>query len=590
LSHYLEPYGVAGHLAAEIARVPHVARMAGSDAGHLWHHWQFEALYDHVLRSAEVVIAGGSVAERARQRGVDPGRIADGGGFAVPEDLFCPDGPTLDLAALRADAAADPDFRDLLWGELEPGRPYFGVYGKLGESKGSFALLDALQRLKQAGLDIGLVALAHGQPKVERSFRSRARRLGLVDRILQIPFLPHWRVPELLRGCLAVCCLEQDFPIVFHTPIMPREILLCGACLVGSTEVIRKLRAYGRLVHGYGCVAIEDVDDIDLLSTRLADIARDPGPAAVVGARGREFARTLQQNVQFPQALERILETAVRPRSPRKKPADVEPVWTDNSRFKFTELAAGAIRKGDAPGRGERRAAARPHMDLARARDVLAALGQALDKGSVGLRPFVPAVWLEIAIAEAENEADRAVNAERSDPLFRLRMRRWAMREGDLAGLFPVRERGFRILRFDHDVSPYRDASGLADFPAVPLPGPSYILAFASCDSREQDPLLVDARTVRILELSNGTRTAHQIATQLHRQDRAAKRADCLEWIERLFVSGLLGLCDTPADPEAVVAHASAGGASRRPASRMAPSRRNSAAGRSRRLAKGDPR
>jgi glycosyltransferase involved in cell wall biosynthesis len=32
-SHYLEPYGVAGHLTAEIAGVPHVVRMAGSDRG-----------------------------------------------------------------------------------------------------------------------------------------------------------------------------------------------------------------------------------------------------------------------------------------------------------------------------------------------------------------------------------------------------------------------------------------------------------------------------------------------------------------------------------------------------------------------------
>src|SRR5438132_7994465 len=51
-SHYMEPYGVAGYLAAQMTGVPHVARMAGSDAGRLWHHPDFEALYDHVLRSA----------------------------------------------------------------------------------------------------------------------------------------------------------------------------------------------------------------------------------------------------------------------------------------------------------------------------------------------------------------------------------------------------------------------------------------------------------------------------------------------------------------------------------------------------------
>ncbi len=389
LSYYLEPYGVAGHLAAEIARVPHVVRMAGSDAGHLWPHPQMEALYDHVLRSADVVVAGGLVAERARQRGVEPGRVVDGGGFAVPDDLFRPDGPSLDLAAVRADADADPHFRKMLWGEFEPDRPYFGVCGKLGDNKVLFALLRALHRLKQDGLDVGLVALAHGQPKIERSFRLRARRLGLVDRILQIPFLPHWRVPEFIRGCLAVCCLEQGFEFVFHTPIIPQEILLCGACLVGSTEVIRKLRGYGRLVHGYGCVAIEDVDDIGLLSTRLADIARDPAPTTEVGARGRDFAHATRQNVRFPQTLERILRTAVRARSHGKKqPSEIKHDSTKNGRFKFTEMVAQAIEDDDAPRSDEPRVSARGPMNLVQAHEVLAAVERAINKG----QPQLPAL------------------------------------------------------------------------------------------------------------------------------------------------------------------------------------------------------
>jgi hypothetical protein len=94
--------------------------------------------------------------------------------------------------------------------------------------------------------------LATGRANVEERFRVRAQELGLIDRVLQIPFLPHWRVPEFLRGCLAVCRLEQNFPIGFHSPITPLEVLLYGACLVGSTEVIRKLGLNdSTLVDGY---------------------------------------------------------------------------------------------------------------------------------------------------------------------------------------------------------------------------------------------------------------------------------------------------------------------------------------------------
>lgn len=131
---------------------------------------------------------------------VDPGRIALGGGFVVPENVFTPLGPALDPTALTAEVEGDSAVGDATWGSLPAGLPYFGVYGKLGDSKGSFALLSVLARLKQDGVDVGLVALAHGRPPVERRFRATARDLGIADRVLQLPFLPNWRVPEFIRG------------------------------------------------------------------------------------------------------------------------------------------------------------------------------------------------------------------------------------------------------------------------------------------------------------------------------------------------------------------------------------------------------
>ena len=71
-------------------------------------------------------------------------------------------------------------------------------------------------------------SVAHGPEEVERNFRARARRLGLAEVVLQLPFLPHWRIPEFLRGCLAVCCLEQDFPI-WENKLYRERPLLCDA-------------------------------------------------------------------------------------------------------------------------------------------------------------------------------------------------------------------------------------------------------------------------------------------------------------------------------------------------------------------------
>jgi glycosyltransferase involved in cell wall biosynthesis len=552
-SHYLEPYGVAAHLAAQMTGAPHVARMAGSDAGRLWRHPQFEALYDHVLRSAEVVIAGGKVAERAIERGVGRDRIAYGGRFIVPEDLFTPAGPVLDLAAVRAEVEMDKDVRDLLWGDLTPGRPHFGICGKLGESKGSFALLAAMRRLKLAGLDVGLVALAHGQPAIERSFRSRARKLGLADRILQIPFMPHWRVPEFLRGCLAVCCLEQDFPIDFHTPIIPLEVLLCGACLVGSTEVIRKLPMYARLPHGYGCVAIEDVNDVEVLADRLAAIAEDPGPAAAVGARARSFACELQREGRSADMLEQVLEAAATPRgagwagyrTTEEKPAD-----TGEHRFPLTRLAAAVIAETNQSQAAEEAAVPRPIIDLARARQILAVVERRIGDGDTGLRRLVPAIEIDIAIAAAENEAATSHVSAEYDPLFRMRIQRWAMDKADLATMVPLRDPRLRVLKFDYDIADFMGVRTIPDLPEHPTPLCSYVVVFGYSESEQRNPLVIDGTSAQILRLSDGKRTASEIVMELDCTTGQSTETENLAWIESLFVHGLISLQDTRVSSE----------------------------------------
>src|SRR5262245_11113589 len=394
-SHYLEPYGIAGHLAAEIAQVPHVVRMAGSDAGRLWRHPQLEPLYDHVLRSATTVIATGMVAGRAVKHGIDPERIAAGGAFNVRPDLFCPNGPALDIAALRQQVELnDPELHEAFWGEFAADRPYFGIHGKLGEVKGSFALLAAMKQLKEMGVEIGLVAMAHGWPALENRFRSQANELGISDRILQIPFLPHWRVPEFLRSCLAVCCLEQNFPIAFHTPVVAREVLMCGACLVGSTEMIRKLPDCLRLPDAYGCVAVSDVQDVDALSAKLAAIVQDTEPVASVAARSRAFALATQAGVDACDRVEDLLERAVRKRIRPKQPPSAHSQVTDapdpltdvpDPRFPITKAAARVLVTDGIQVANTAHIPPNAPLDLPQARDILAAVERAVVAGDTNL-------------------------------------------------------------------------------------------------------------------------------------------------------------------------------------------------------------
>jgi glycosyltransferase involved in cell wall biosynthesis len=536
LSYYLEPYAVAGHLASEITGVPNIIRMAGSDAGRLWRQPQLEAVYDHVLRSAAFVVTGRAVAERATRRGIAPERIAALHGYPAPEELFVGDGPALDLAALRRDISADPDpaVRDLAWGGFAGDRPYFGVCGKLGLEKGTFSLLAALQRVTQAGLDVGLVVLGHGQVKyIETDFRAHAEAMGLADRILQLPFLPHWRVAEFMRGCLAVCCLEQDFPIVFHTPTIALETLLAGRCLVASTELVRKIPGYERLPNGYGCIALENVNDVDVLSRALIAIARDPEPTASVGARGRKFARATIRNSRYAEMLEKIVEAAAQRKPLAAPPSRSANAAPEPAEFPLTRLAAASLAAGGAPG---------PADTLAQARQVLAEIERGIAAGKTELAPLLPAIRLEITIAQAEQEL-AAQASPAIDPLYRLQTARWGIAAGDLERLCPATDAQLRVLSFDYDIAPYSRVRTLAELPPTPPPGSSHLVLFAGQKDQRRDSLLVDSLTARILSLSDGVRTASDIAELLQR-DEGQPPAKSLEWIEELFLSALLGLRD----------------------------------------------
>jgi glycosyltransferase involved in cell wall biosynthesis len=538
-SHYMEPYGVAGYLASKITGAPHVVRMAGSDAGRLWSHPQFETLYDHILRSAAVVISGGSVGQRAIERGVNPGRIVLGGGYALPEALFTPGGPVIDPESLKGELASTNEDNSF-WGGLTGDGNYFGVYGKLGETKGSFALLAAIHQLKLAGVYIGLVAMAHGKPEVERRFRQTAQELGITDRVLQIPFLPHWRVPEFLRSCLAVCCLEQDFPIRAHTPMVAREVLLCGRCLVTSAELHHKLPDYDQLPSGYGCVAVENVNDIDELAQHLADIANDPDPAVAVGARGREFACQLERQSDFPRGLEKILAAAAARRRIAATPLrSKRPSVAPDEPFQLTRLCADALRKAVAriglPQKGP--------IDLTKARAIHAATKEAAAKGTTNLRALVQAIEVEIAVAEAQQAVEHQLNGQQGKAFVRLDIRRWAVGLNDFAELRPMRDPRLRVIEFEFDAAQYLGARKVENFPTTATMQPSYMAVFAPDDDRRREPLLLGNATARILQLCEGSLTCLQVANRSKSEFRSSID-QCLGWIEDLFRGGLIGLCD----------------------------------------------
>jgi glycosyltransferase involved in cell wall biosynthesis len=315
-SYYLEPYGVAAHLAARWTGVPHVTQHAGSDRTRLLAHPDLSAAYKEVLRAADAVIANPGTIEGF---GVEPARVAQLRPAGLPAAFTDPDTPVMDLGATIAAAAAAGHPWVTNTAPLPTDRATFGIYGKLSEYKGSYDLLDALVAARSAGHDFNLVVMSGGFQR-ER-YLAAIGTAGLADRTWTLPFLPHWRVPEFLRALTAACFLERRFPVAIHTPGIPREVLTVGTCLVMSREVADKQRFRDLLRQGENGYVVEEPSDVAELSGVLGAIAADPAAARVVGKAGQELMTGAASDHGLAVAYAELFERAIARRAAPAAPA-----------------------------------------------------------------------------------------------------------------------------------------------------------------------------------------------------------------------------------------------------------------------------
>jgi glycosyltransferase involved in cell wall biosynthesis len=290
--YYLEPYAMAGYLASQWTGVPYGIRHAGSDIGSLFQSPELQTAYRQIMLAADYVVATPATFRRFLHLGVEKDRLYLPSRSSLPTAYFSPDTAPLDvnafLAWMNETCSHDPYyavFRRFSSKSFDPSVPTIGIYGKIGQTKGSFDLLQALARLHSQGKMFNFLALTQGNAQILADFAAGIEDNGLSEVTWLLPFLPHWNVPQFLRACTAVCFLERDFPIPIHTPLIPREVFACGTCLLLSHEIAEKQSYRQKLQHGSN-VFLVDPHDHDALAELLERVIQNPIASRDVGQKG----------------------------------------------------------------------------------------------------------------------------------------------------------------------------------------------------------------------------------------------------------------------------------------------------------------
>ena len=306
LAWYYEPYGLAAAAVGQSTGVPYVLRHAGSDLGRLARHPDLGIAYRRALEGAAALIVTNEREMKARFGAVDRPRIPVRRP-QLPEVFATP--PEFDLAALTTEARvwfSAAGLGDRLGGRLrdaaarlpQPGVPVIGTYGKVGVSKGSFDLVAALARLADDGVPFSFLSASCGsRDAIEAYYAAIRRSPALLERTWPLPPVGPWRIPGFLRACSAVCFLERDFPIPFHGPLVPREILSSGSCLICSAEVAEKPANDGNLVDDRNAVVVTDPRDHEELAGRIGALLAEPDRMAAIGEQGRLLARFMEEDL-----------------------------------------------------------------------------------------------------------------------------------------------------------------------------------------------------------------------------------------------------------------------------------------------------
>jgi glycosyltransferase involved in cell wall biosynthesis len=288
---YLEPYGVAAALLASIGDRPLLLLHAGSDIGRLAHNADCASAYRWALARAVVPTA----------RHLIPRVEALGATRVVPlppqrrlPPPFFEKQPTLPIGEYTAAAAEYFPTWQTSGAQTSGERgPVVSIYGKVGDVKGTFDLVAALAVLAREGHAFTFIVTASGtRAAIERLIRTVQEEQRLAERTRLLPPLPPWRVPALLQHSDIVCYLERDFPISFHAPVVPREVLASSACLVCSREIAAKQAFAQSLVSGKNYVEVVDPKDIGALAASLRMLFDDPEGRRDIGRRGKHLSES----------------------------------------------------------------------------------------------------------------------------------------------------------------------------------------------------------------------------------------------------------------------------------------------------------
>ena len=98
-------------------------------------------------------------------------------------------------------------------------------------------------------------------------------------------------MPSIIKFSTCVIVPDKEFLMPNCVPILPREVMAVGKCLMVSSELFNK-KYYGNLIDGEN-VLVVDPNNLEQYSKVIEEVIRDPEIALRIGEKA------YQHSIQF---------------------------------------------------------------------------------------------------------------------------------------------------------------------------------------------------------------------------------------------------------------------------------------------------
>jgi glycosyltransferase involved in cell wall biosynthesis len=274
-TYYILPYAVSGFIAKNITARPQILHHAGSDISKLFSSNAYQTLFKSVFQRVDKIITIPQYKKMFLSLGVKESVLDLNDQISINTDAFNPGVTPFQLS----------DYINGTRFEC-PIITYIGKINYYWQTKGLYELIEAVKNIKA---DFRLLFVSNGKGLVE--FKNLIKEKNLENKTIFIDFVPPWKIPSIIKLSTCVIVPDKEFLIPNNVPILPREVMAVGKCLMISSELFSK-KYYGNLIDEEN-VLVVDPKNIEQYSKVMKEIIRDPEIALRIGEKA------YQHSIQF---------------------------------------------------------------------------------------------------------------------------------------------------------------------------------------------------------------------------------------------------------------------------------------------------